>query len=621
MHRIRREPATFNAAREIYVDEEERGMEKNTIIAISLSVLVLIGTVFVQRTFFPPRQPVAVGADAPAGITPSQPGSGAPLTALQPLSIEAAPVAERRVVIETRRAIVTLSNAGGDVISYKLREHQEGDDELVEMIFGGTAGEAHAFTVAFGNLNVRPVDELFQVNRTGDYTVEFYRDFLAPAGEGAAEEQPFRLTKRYTFNPDEYMFELAVTLDGGYNTPALNFGGLAYTLGFGPQIGPRFKQLDGRSEFRRYITYGNGKRKEERVKEGVPSVIGSRLSWAAIAGKYFALITIPDATAYTYTFLTRPEEGIPVSSRFYLGRPVLSASKTTDVYRFYLGPKDQRSLTIYDTGVNAFNLRDMDLSKAASSSGILAPVEAVLKWGLTLFYRIIPNYGIAIILLTLLVKILLFPLTKKSSEATLRMQGISPKIKELQEKYKDNPQQLNAKMAELYKQEGYNPMTGCLPMLIQFPILIAMYNLFNNHFDLRGALFIPGWIPDLSAPESVFSFAPFQIPLLGWSDIRLLPFIYVGSQFLSSKITQTPDQQGNPQMKMMMYMMPFMFFFLLYNMPSGLTVYWIMTNLFSLVQQLLINQHLRQKKTAMAAAGNSGPVIAPRPGPKKKKKR
>jgi YidC/Oxa1 family membrane protein insertase len=177
---------------------------------------------------------------------------------------------------------------------------------------------------------------------------------------------------------------------------------------------------------------------------------------------------------------------------------------------------------------------------------------------------------------------------------------------------------MNAKMAEFYKQEGYNPISGCLPLLIQFPIFIAMYNLFNNHFDLRGAMFIPGWIPDLSVPESVFNFAPYRIPLLGWSDIRVLPFIYVGSQLLTGKITQTPDQQGNAQMKMMLYIMPLMFFFILYNVPSGLTVYWIMTNILSLVQQLIINKYLKQKRAGIKTPETPAPVIIP---PKAKKRR
>jgi YidC/Oxa1 family membrane protein insertase len=128
-------------------------------------------------------------------------------------------------------------------------------------------------------------------------------------------------------------------------------------------------------------------------------------------------------------------------------------------------------------------------------------------------------------------------------------------------------------------------------------------------------MFIPGWIPDLSLPEAVWNFAPFQIPILGWSALRLLPFIYVGSQLLYGKVTQTPDQQGNAQMKMMLYVMPIVFFFVLYNVPSGLLLYWIMSNVLTMVQQLTINKYLARKKAA--AAPEPEPVIAPR----KKKRR
>jgi YidC/Oxa1 family membrane protein insertase len=193
---------------------------------------------------------------------------------------------------------------------------------------------------------------------------------------------------------------------------------------------------------------------------------------------------------------------------------------------------------------------------------------------------------------------------------SIKMQVLAPKIKELQEKYKDNPAKLNQEMGAMYKKEGHNPMMGCLPLVIQMPILLAMYNLFNNHFDLRGAMFLPGWIPDLSLPESIFDFG-FTIPLLGWTSLRLLPFIYLGSQLLYGVATRTPDQEGNPSMKMMMFAMPIAFFFILYNVPSGLLVFWIMSNLFTLVQQIILNKYLA-KKRANAPVENPEPVIAPR---------
>ncbi|MDR2494863.1 MAG: membrane protein insertase YidC [Spirochaetaceae bacterium] len=579
-------------------------MEKRTLLAVVLSVFVISVYWVIQGVLFPPRQPVSTEQAASVETeaeTPPLPNPGA----AEPAPATEAAV-EKIVTIETPLLKVALTSVGGDMVSYKLKEHRDRDrDDLLEMILSGDAG-AHAFAVAFGTMDAAPTRALFHDRRLSDYAVEFYRDFTAPGGG------VFRLTKRYEFKPQEYMFELTVILDGGHAVPAFNFSEAAYTLSFGPQIGPAFEKLDQRYEYRNYFTFANGKQKQEKVTD-VTRVV-SRPAWAAVAGKYFTLIAIPHVNQYDLAFSAKAEPGIPSASRLYLTRPALNG-RAEDTYRFYLGPKNQASLGIYNTGANGFNLRDMELIKVANTSGFLGPLETALKWLLGFFYRIVPNYGAAIIFLTVLVKLILFPLTKKGSESTLRMQALSPRIKEIQEKYKDNPQKMNSEMAEFYKKEGYNPVAGCLPMLLQFPIFIAMYNLFNNHFDLRGALFIPGWIPDLSLPESVYNFAPFRVPLLGWTDIRLLPFIYVGSQLLFGKVTQTPDQQGNPQMKMMLYAMPVIFFFILYDVPSGLLLYWIMSNVLSLVQQVTINKYfLARKQTAVTAAE---PVIAP----KKKKRR
>ncbi|MDR2535948.1 MAG: membrane protein insertase YidC [Treponema sp.] len=594
-------------------------MEKRTLLAVALSVLVITGYWVIQSMFFP--MPEAV-PPAPTEQSPVTGTSGGPAPSGSPvletplgenlqgrdIALNSEPVSEQKVMIDTPLLTVELTNAGGDIVSFKLKEHQEQED-FVEMILSGDQ-EAHAFTVAFGTMNVQPVSSHFYVRRLSDYSVEFYRDFGMGQTDGV-----FRLTKRYDFKPDEYMFELTITLDGGHSVGSFDFSGVAYTLGFGPQIGPKFEKLDQRYEYRNYYTFTNGKQKQEKVTENTPVLIVNRPTWAAIAGKYFTFIAISHVSQYDLTFSAKPEPGLSLASRMYLTRPAVHG-RTEDTYRFYLGPKNQASLGIYNTGQNGFNLRDMELIKIANTSGILTPLESGLKLLLTFFYKIVPNYGIAIIFLTILVKLLLFPLTKKGSESTLRMQALAPKIKEIQEKYKDNPTKMNTEMAEFYKKEGYNPLAGCLPMLLQFPIFIAMYNLFNNHFDLRGALFIPGWIPDLSLPESVFNFSPFTIPLLGWSDIRLLPFIYVGSQLLFGKVTQTPDQQSNAQMKMMLYAMPVIFFFVLYDVPSGLLLYWIMSNLLSMVQQLAINKYLAKKRASMGI-NTVEPVI----GPKKKKKR
>jgi YidC/Oxa1 family membrane protein insertase len=614
-------------------------MEKRTVLAIAISLVVIIAYYFIISVVSPQKPAshielaqgaqnegasaaqAAEPADADASLSVAS-GEGAAIgdaASLAPRRVGEAASEERFFSINTNLIEAVFTNVGGNLVSFKLKEHRDGDAE-VDMVLRGDA-EPRAFALAFGGKEAQPEGSIFNVKRISDLALEF----------SAAYElrgKPFTLTKKYTFAPNEYMFELVIAIDGEGSVPDLVFpsknGSLAYTLKFGPQIGPKFVALDERQDYRHYLVFAEGKVKTQKVNDSDDAYVDSAITWAAIAGKYFTLIAVPDKTRYGYAFSTMPREaGLSSASRLFIERPRLNASVQNDVFYFYLGPKTSEYLDIYDTNKSAFgNFTGYGLSSAANTSGfwaILNPLEWVLKWLLTLFFHLVPNYGVAIILVTLLVKLLLFPLTKKSSEGTLRMQTLSPKIKEIQAKYKDNPQKMNVEMGALYKKEGYNPLSGCLPMLIQIPIFFAMYNMFNNHFDLRGAIFIPGWIPDLSLPEYVLSFAPLKVPILGWSEIRALPFIYVGSQLLYGKVTQTPDQAGNSQMKIMLYVLPIVFFFVLYNVPSGLLVYWILSNVLTMVQQLIINRYVVKKRAGLKQyEEEQRKIIVP---PKKRKRR
>ncbi|MCL2478296.1 MAG: membrane protein insertase YidC [Treponema sp.] len=620
-------------------------MEKRTILAVVLCIVVIIGFYFFQALYIASKE--VDQTQAPVTVTaPVEPAATSQTAAPETTSVQEAPPAPvvqqqvqtqplpaapgenpvddpgvlAPVIIDTNILQVTLSNAGGDIISYKLKEHQDNLNKglPVDMIYAGV-NQPHAFSVGFGTREdilagrVTPVSANFTVNRISDYSVEFSRNFSIGSGDAA---RIFTLTKRYDFKPNEYLFQLTITLDGGHSVNSFDFQGAGYTLVFGPQIGPTFVKLDQRAEYRQYLTYDKNKVKQEKINTPIKDVP----AWAAIIGKYFTLIAIPNMNQFDVYFSDQKEEGIPSASRLLITRPASNSSRIQDQYYFYLGPKKTDILDTYYNGKNNFTppLSGYQLSAAAKTNSFFSipPLENLLKAILMALYKVIPNYGVAIILLTIFVKLLLFPLTRKGSESTLRMQSMAPKIKEIQDKYKDNRQKMNLEMADLYKKEGYNPLSGCLPMLIQLPIFFAMYNLFNNHFDLRGAMFIPGWIPDLSLPESIFNFAPYQVPIVGWSDIRLLPFLYVASQLLYGKVTQTPDQKGNSQMKLMLYAMPIIFFFILYDVPSGLLLYWIMSNVLTMVQQIIINRYIAQKKAALALK-TPEPVIAPR---KKKKK-
>jgi len=579
-------------------------MEKNTLLAVVLSVIVITIGFMVQNYLNPPVPPASTARSEQPQTTPDAvPGTGetsqittplvAPVQQAAPLAGTIIPVvgevepAETTVTLETDLFLANFSSRGGVVKSLKLKEHKDKED-YVDMVLPAEK-DPGAFSLSFGGASAPPVEVPFFVRKVDPFTLEFYREFEVAGYPDSA----FRLTKRYIFKPGEYLVQVDIILeDSNLNSVLpLNFNNTAYTLRYGPQLGPQFTKLDGRADYRRYYTYIEKKRKEVKLPEGKEKEILDKPAWVAIVGKYFTVIASPVLPDYSLLLSSAPVEGIPQSSQIYISRPVIRTAKQTDTYRFYMGPKVTRYLGIYnDKTKNAFGLQDMNFDEAMDSSRMLGWLESILKFMLRLFYGIIPNWGIAIIMVTILVKILMFPLTHKSYQSTSRMQSLSPKMEELRKKYKDNPAKLNQEMAALYKKEGINPMSGCLPMLLQIPIFFAMYGLFNKHFDLRGAAFIPPWITDLSAPESIYSFAPHKIPLLGWSDIRLLPVLFVITQLISGKITQSAGTVSNAQMKMMTYGIPIVFFFVLYDVPSGLLVYWIVMNILTIFQQMYINR-------------------------------
>jgi YidC/Oxa1 family membrane protein insertase len=600
-------------------------MDKRTIIAVVLAVVVIVGSMIVQQAFFAPEEqapaqtaeprpdtapePIVeeqLAEQAEPTVTDQQPSApavtGGDLAVVADQQIE-----EQNFTIETEIFRVGFTNRGGQITSIELKEFSNTDGSPVEMIFSQESG-VDPFTIHFGGVDAPAVDALFQVERSlVGAGVTFSRTFRSQTGV------PFTLKKSYVLQPRDYMIELRVSIENSINEyPALNYNGYAYTVGFGPQIGPEFEKLDRRNEFREYLYFplAEGKKQSVRMKQEAKQ-IDELVKWAAISGKYFAVIAVPDSTQYLITYDTRPKEGLNEQSSLYFSRPEIKSSRNTDVFRFYIGPKKLDILRSYnDAEKNSYTLADMKFDEIASRSVLIGWLVEILKFFLELFHRLIPNYGVAIILVTVLLKVLLFPLTRKSYESTARMQTLQPKMNELREKYKNNPQKLNQEMAAMYKKEGVSPLGGCLPMLLQFPILIAFYSLLNTHFALRGAVFIPGWINDLSAPEAVVTFTPVTFLSFEFGAIRALPFIMLVTTFLSSKLMQSPSTDASGRnMKMMTYMMPIMFFFILYNMPSGLLLYWTMQNIFTVAQQWYIN-YRRQKKNA----GGTGP------GPIRKKK-
>jgi len=598
-------------------------MDRKTLIAVVLSVVIIVGGMALQAVLFPPKpaaptQTTAAQAGTPAnGTTPAaqQTQSGqsqtAPATTTAAVAVpgtvvatpESAPPASQgdTIMRETDLFKLIFASNGATLSSVELKKFKNVDGTPVDMVMLPKTPSANEmpFAISFGDYKTAEVTVPFVLHETVDGTTstfDFTRTFLSPTGI------PFILHKTYVFVNGEYIFDLHITIENSVNDfPSLDFGGHAYTLTLGPQIGPHYTKLDGRNDLRQFAFYENGKRQNPNVGMGQLKESDKRMTWTGIVGKYFTAIAIPDATEYHTVYDSRKLVDGFDRSTIAFERPTLKTAKSTDVFRFYMGPLKSEILARYnDAANNKLGISGLNADKVITSSILIGWLAVIFKYALDFFYFLIPNYGIAIILLTLLTKVVFLPLTFKSSESMAKMAALNPKMAEIRERLKDKPDKMNQEIAQLYQKEKVNPLSGCLPMLLQIPVFFALYNLLNSHFELRGALFIPGWIPDLSAPESILNFA-FSVPLLGWTALRLLPIIMLASQLLSGKFTQpsSAPQQGGAQAKLLMYAMPIVFFFILYDMPSGLVLYWTAQNIFSTIQQVYINS-LNKKKAAQA---------------------
>lgn len=607
-------------------------MDKNTIWAIVLSSLVLFASFFIQSKFFSKPQPaentevqsqtLQNTANTPSAVNAVQGSDSMRLSAAdsveEPVEDENAAgeevLEEREYVIETKTIKVRFTNRGGDIIGYELKDHSDGGKPV--QMAKNISPTNRAFALAFGGTANAIVNDLFNVKIIDDRTIGFYKKFSVINSTGGQDS--FTLVKQYTFDPEEYVFKLDITIDGAKGMSGLAFGDAAYTLRSSPQIGPYYNPKVDRYERRTFIFYTKEKVKKLNLSNGQVKVYDKGFNWAGVAGKYFVQQVIPltSSAIQSASYSTKNEVDNFQDAQLLLVRAPVSGSFAQDSYYVYMGPKVEKNLGIYNNAAeNNWKLSNLKLDEALGS-GWLSWLETFLKFLMEFFYKLIPNWGVSIILMTILLKVAMFPLTKKSSVSTLKMQELQPRIKEIQDKYKNNPEKMNAEMGKFYKEAGYNPLSGCLPLLIQFPLIFAMFNLFNNYFEFRGAMFIPGWIPDLSVGDSIYIF-PSTIPLIGGSALRLLPIIYVASQLLFTKITQTASANaaGGNSMKLMMYGMPLFFFFMFYSAPAGLLLYWTVSNFLQLIQQMFINKMMHAKRVEMGLAEE-----AKKPVLKKRKK-
>ena len=375
------------------------------------------------------------------------------------------------------------------------------------------------------------------------------------------------IKKSMSFFPDSYTidikFDFSEVKDMIYRDVRFSWdGGLATT---------EKDSVDDKTYFKT-VVYQGEELEDFKVKEGQresKKLIGST-DWGAIRTKYFVSALIPN-TPETIRFVELFGEN--KNQEEYSLSFVFDCFQETS-FTLYLGPLEYEKVKAL--GVDLDEIMDFGWS-------FIRPISKAVLFSLKRMHDYIPNYGVVLIVFSILVKVLVFPLTKKSYQSTSAMQEIQPEVNKLRDKYKNNPQKLNQATMQLYKTKGVNPLGGCLPMLLQMPLLFALFQVFRTTIELRNEPFI-WWIKDLSSPDVIVNL-PFTIPLYG-SHIAFLPILMALSTYAQQKMMSGSIQQ--PQQKMMQNFMMVFFFLIFNNFPSGLNLYYTLFNILTIAQQKLL---------------------------------
>ena len=488
------------------------------------------------------------------------------------------PSPEETYLIETPLYLAELSNRGAVLRHMRLKNYLNADREPVT-IFADSVGSP-SILLPIGEDTLDTAQLIFSASA---------HDMLLKKGESSRLLFKHRLRggqeikKTFTFAADRYDIDLQVELVGIRTLTSA----YSYAMHWNsPLLSTESNIKDDMGHAKVYALVN--KDIEQFDVGGNPMISNRRddwiTTWVAARSKYFASAIIPQGAS---------GNGLSMNGRSYkdaygnqlkeydysLFMPLYREGNEGHRFKIFIGPLDYRILKSYDVELH----RMMDLGW----KWVVEPFSVLVLLSFTAVHKYVPNYGVVIIIFSILVKIILNPLTRRSTKSMKEMQLLQPKIAELRDKYGKDPQRLNQETMKLYKEHGVNPLGGCLPTLLQMPLLFALFVVFRSAIELRQAPFVL-WIKDLSIPDTIYHL-PFSIPL------NVLPLVMGITMFLQQKMTMT-----DPKQKFMVYLMPVVFTIMFNNFPSGLTLYYSLFNIISLVQQKYFPgkypTHLEKKK-------------------------
>ncbi len=392
------------------------------------------------------------------------------------------------------------------------------------------------------------------------------------------------IKKIFTFYGNKYSIDSKIEMIRMNNLISNN----AYDLVWGSGI--RFVEdnsVDEATYSDASVYYGGEQVLVDASKPGekVQKDFNGRVDWVAVRDKYFAAIIAPkDPSKVDGAYVEGYREDIPPDGvrEFYSTRinvPFRNTALETSEFTVYIGPVDYDILKAYKGNLEAI----VDFGSFFGLKFIVRPIaEYILLPLFNFLHDFIPNYGFVIVIFSLIIKVVLYPLTKQSFQSMKKMQLLQPKIAEIKEKYGDDREKVSKETMKLYSTYGINPAGGCLPIILQMPVFIALWGLFKTAIELRQQPFV-WWINDLSRPDVIFTL-PFKLPIFGINEISGLALLMGITQYFQQKMTIK-----DPNQKALIYLMPIMLTIMFMSFPSGLNLYYFLFNLFSIAQQYYIN--------------------------------
>lgn len=532
-------------------------MEKRVVIAVFLSFAIII----LYQILFAPTPPPHRENKAAAVKTVKKEAPAVPEKKIEKKAAPPPPPAvtvpvpstgpAQDVVVDTRLARIVFTTKGGRISHYFLKIYKKlkggGPIDLVED--GSLAQEPLSLKL--------PSAADTELANNGIYAPSQRQITVEKAGQRAQLTFTLRtnsgdvIQKQFVFQGDKYLIQSNVSVTGpkGESEPVSIF--------WGPGI--RDDSNGGRTRgYEGPVALADGKLVKEKLEAGAPpTLISGDVKWAALQTKYFVVAFLAQ-TGQEGVFVENPAKKASVG---------LSLPAGTGSFGLYAGPKEHRRLEALGVGLQ----RIIDY-------GWFSFLAKPLLDLLIFFYGLTGNYGLAIIVLTAFIKVLFYPLTQKSFKSMQKMQILQPKIKKLQQLYKNDKQRMNQEVMGLYREHKMNPMGGCLPMLLQIPVFFALYYVLLDAIELRQAPFF-WWITDLSAKD------PYYI----W------PLLMGVSMFVQQKMSPS---MADPMQAKIMLLMPIIFTFMFLNFPVGLVIYWLVNNVLTIAQQYYMNRQMAREQAA-----------------------